>query len=149
MGNFLEISFDKFTFRVAADRYYNTEGIWSQNEKGLVRLGLSDYLQQRSGDIAFVELPSVGDFVKGGDAFVNIETIKVDISLACPNSGTVTAINTSLENAPEIINQDPYGRGWLVLLEPENWQADRDHLLDAPSYLEMIRAQIDEERSRT
>ena len=146
MNDFLETTYEKFTFRVAVDCYFSPEGIWCRPEEGLVRMGLSDFLQQRSGDIAFAEMAQPQTSLSVGDELANIETIKVDISLASPISGTVLETNPSLKNAPEIINQDPYGAGWIVLMQPIDWEADRAHLLNSQSYLALLQAKIDEER---
>ena len=113
MPETLEFTLDKFTFRVAVDRFYSPEGIWAKPEARGVRIGLSDFLQQRSGDVAFAEVKPVGTALNFGDEVAVIETIKVNISLAAPLSGKVVEVNPAMETAPEAINQDPYER-WLV-----------------------------------
>jgi glycine cleavage system H protein len=146
MNDFLETTYEKFTFRVAVDCYFSPEGIWCRKEEGLVRMGLSDFLQQRSGDVAFAETVQLGTTLRVGDEVATIETIKVNISLTSPISGTVLETNPSLKDAPEIINQDPYGDGWIALMQPNDWEADRAHLLNAQSYLALIQATIEEGR---
>ena len=89
MPETLEFVLDKFTFRVALDRFYSPEGIWVKPGRG-VRIGLSDFLQQRSGDVAFAEVKPVGTELKAGDEAAVIETIKVNISLAAPLSGKLS-----------------------------------------------------------
>jgi glycine cleavage system H protein len=86
---FLEYTLDKFTFRVAADRYYNADGVWAKEKNGRITIGLSDFLQQRSGDIAFADVVEAGTTLSFGEEVANIETIKVDISLPAPVAGTV------------------------------------------------------------
>src|SRR5512142_496526 len=113
MREFLELKVDKFSFKVATDRLYSPEGVWARAEGNRVRIGLSDYLQQRSGDIAFVEVKAPGKTLAAGDEMATIETIKVNIAISSPLSGTVVRLNPQVESAPEIINQDPYGAGWL------------------------------------
>ncbi len=96
---------------------------FGQNRKaGTSRIGLSDYLQQRSGDIAFVEIMPVGTELAFGDEVAVIETIKVNISLGSPVSGKVAEVNPDMEMAPEVINQDPYGKGWIAIVEASNWE---------------------------
>src|SRR5512139_3920523 len=112
MPEFLETTVDKFIFRVAADRFYNGEGVWALAEGNLVRIGLSDFLQQRSGDVAFAEVKPVGTQLAFEDEAAVIETIKVNISLSSPVSGKIVVVNPDMELAPEMINQDPYGKGW-------------------------------------
>src|SRR5512139_2773811 len=108
MPDFLELTIDKFTFQVATDRYYSPEGVWAKPEGNYVRIGLSDFLQQRSGDIAFAEIMPVGTELTFGDEVAVIETIKVNISLGSPVSGKVIEVNPDLEESPEVINQDPF-----------------------------------------
>lgn len=148
MPEFLETTVDKFTFKVAADRYYSHEGVWAQAEGQRVRIGVSDFLQQRSGDVAFAEVKPEGAVLSAGDEVSVIETIKVNVSLASPVSGKVVAVNPALATAPEVINQDPYGEGWLAVIEPENWDADRARLLDAPAYFVLMKGQAEAESKK-
>lgn len=145
MTEFLQFTLDKFTFKVATDRFYTVEGLWVQAEGSRVRIGLSDYLQQRSGDVAFAEATAMGTTVSRGDEIANIETIKVDISLPSPVSGTVVVVNPALEMEAERINQDPYGEGWLAVIEASDWPSDQATLLDPPTYLARIRLEAEEE----
>ncbi len=90
MSEFLETTVDKFTFKVATDRLYTAEGIWAKAEGNRVRIGLSDFLQQRSGDVAFAEVKAIGTEVAFGDEIAAIETIKVNISLSAPVTGKLS-----------------------------------------------------------
>lgn len=144
MTETFEVIVDKFTFKVAGDCYYNGEGVWAKEEGGLVCIGLSDFLQQRSGDVAFAEVKPVGEAIAFGEEVAVIETIKVNISIASPISGKIARVNPEMETAPEAINQDPYGAGWLAVLEPENWEVDRARLLDAPTYFAKMKAEAEE-----
>ncbi len=158
MSEFLETTVDKFIFRVATDRYYSGEGVWAQAEVSplplgegpgvRVRIGLSDYLQQRSGDVAFVEVKPEGAALAFDDEVVVIETIKADVSLASPVAGKVVEINPAMETAPEVINQDPYGEGWLAVIEANDWEADRARLLDAQAYFLLMKQEAEEEAKR-
>lgn len=148
MPQFLEITVDKFTFRVATDRSYNSEGIWVQAEGNHIRIGLSDFLQQRSGDVAFAEIKPVGATFVVGEEVALIETIKVNISLTSPVSGTVVEVNPAMELSPEVINQDPYGAGWLAVIETADWQAEHSQLLDAQAYFNLMKGQAEEETKK-
>ncbi len=148
MTSFLETTVDKFTFRVDPTCCFNSEGVWARVEGKRARLGLSDFLQQRSGDIAFVEVKPVGAVVAIGDEFSTIETIKVDITLSSPVSGKVVQVNPVLETTPEIINQDPFGEGWLCEVELSDWEADRPQLLNAAAYFEKMKQEAEEEVGR-
>ena len=145
MPETLEITVDKFTFKVITDRYYNAEGVWAKPEGKLVRIGLSDFLQQRSGDVAFAEVKPVGTGLAFGDEVAVIETIKVNISLSSPVSGKVIEVNPDMEAAPEAINQDPYDRGWMAVIEADNWEADLPRLLDAEAYFSRMKTEAEEE----
>jgi len=145
MPEFLETTVDKFIFKVATDRYYNEEGVWAKAEGDKVRIGLSDFLQQRSGDVAFAEVKPEGTELSFGDEVAVIETIKVDIALSSPVSGTVVQINPAMEDAPEAINQDPYGEGWLALIEASDWETEHAKLLDPEAYFARMKVDAEEE----
>jgi len=148
MTTFLETTVDKFTFHVDPTCFYNSQGVWVRvvGERG--QLGLGDFLQQRSGDIAFVEVKPVGTILAPGDEFSSIETIKVDIVLSSPVSGKVALVNPILENTPEVINQDPFGQGWLCEVELSDWETDHLRLLDAAAYFEKMKREAEEEAKR-
>ena len=145
MAQFLEITVDKFTFRVDPTCFYTPEGVWVRINGNVARLGLSDYVQQRSGDMAFVELKPEGTRLTVGDYFGSVETIKVDVSLISPVAGKVILVNPTLQSAPEIINQDPFGDGWLCEAECSDWENDRSRLMDAPAYFEKMKKEAEEE----
>lgn len=148
MPEFLETTVDKFIFKVAADRYYSREGVWAQAEGNRVRIGLSDFLQQRSGDVAFAEVKPAGTTLAAGDEVAVIETIKVNISLTSPVNGKVAEVNPAMETAPEAINKDPYGEGWLAMIEAADWEADRARLLDPQAYFTLMKGQAEEEAKK-
>jgi glycine cleavage system H protein len=148
MPEYLEITVDKFTFRVAKDRLYTPEGLWMlpmQAGQVRVRVGVTDFFQQHNGDITFAHIKPQGTQLRTGGEFAEIETMKVTIELPLPFTGTIIGVNAALEKSPEVINQDPYDSGWLALIEPENWEADRAKLLDAEEYLSTMQSQAEEE----
>lgn len=147
MPEYLETTADKFTFRVATDRFYTKEGVWAlfdQTSKRL-RVGLADYTQQHNGDVAFANVKPVGTSIGAGDQFGEIETIKAMVELHSPVSGTIAEVNPALETTPEVINQAPYEGGWLVTIEPRNWDVERALLLDAAAYFAAMQTQVQEE----
>ena len=148
MSEYLETKVDKFTFRVATDRLYNDEGVWAKEEGSQVRIGLSDFLQQRSGDVAFAEVKPEGTQLAFGDEIAIIETIKVSISLSSPVTGEVIEVNPAMQDAPEAINQDPYGGGWLAVIEARNWKSDRSQLKDAEAYFSIMKVEAEEESKK-
>ncbi len=146
MAELLEIAADKFTFRVAADRLYSPEGVWVRPESpARVRVGLTDFMQQHSGDVAFLSVKPVGTRFETGDEFAELETVKVNVGVQVPLGGTVAEINAALELTPELVNEDPYGKGWLAVIEPASWERDRAKLLDASAYLELVRSRVEQE----
>lgn len=148
MSDYHETTVGKFRFKVATDRWYHPEGVWAKEEGGFVRIGLSDFLQQRSGDIAFVEVKPAETDLAFNDEAATIETIKVDIVLSSPVSGRVVRVNPQLEVAPEVINQDPYGEGWLCEIEVKDWESDRSKLLPAEVYFVKMKNEAEQEVSR-
>ena len=145
LTDYLEFSIDKFHFRIATDRFYNAEGLWVKPENNFIRIGISDYTQQRSGDVAFVEIKPKGSMLELDEELAVIETIKVNISLTSPVNGKVKEVNPVLETSPEVINQDPYGEGWLVTMEAADWDTIHKHLLKPDEYFERIKAEADRE----
>jgi glycine cleavage system H protein len=141
----LELTVDKFTFRVPKGLYYNDAGVWVSLEGNVARLGLADFAQQRSGDMAFAEVKPVGTALKPGVEFASVETIKVNLSLPSPVTGKMVEVNSALGDAPEWINRDPYGNGWLAVVELTDWSSDQARLLDADAYYALIKSQAEEE----
>ena len=145
---FLETTVDKFVFRVRRECWYSDSGVWVHLDDGSARVGVGDYLQQISGDVAFVDVRPVGTVLGRGEELASIETIKVILSVESPVAGTIIQVNEALEGSPELVNQDPYGEGWLAVIELRDWETDRAGLLDAERYLEAMRAQAQEEVTR-
>lgn len=144
----LKISIDKFTFLVPTGRFYSDAGVWVNLEGSRARLGLSDYVQQSSGDVAFANVKPVGTKLERGDEFADIETVKVNVSFPCPVNGTIAEVNPSLADAAELINQDPYGKGWIAIVELRDWENDRPGLLDAAAYLGLVKDQAEAEMAK-
>ena len=149
MAEYLQTTIDKFTFRVATDRLYTSDGVWILAEQSQgshrVRIGVTDYLQQHNGDVAFANVKSQGTTLKAGDDCAELETMKVNVALSSPVSGKIVAVNKAPELTPEVINQDPYDKGWLAVIEVSDWDAERSKLLDAPSYLAVMQSQAQQE----
>jgi glycine cleavage system H protein len=149
MTEYLQTTIDKFTFRVAHDRLYTSDGAWvlaEQSQGSLrARIGVTDFIQQHNGDVAFASVKPAGTALKAGDDCAELETMKVNLSLPSPVSGKIVEVNPALRLTPEVINQDPYGAGWLAVVELSDWDAERSKLLDAPSYLAVMQSQAEQE----
>jgi len=110
---------------------------WARQEDGLVRVGISDFAQDELGDIVFVELPAEGDELDQEKAFGVVESIKAVSDLYVPVSGTVVEVNDRLVDEPELVNEDPYGDGWMLAVDPDD-ESELDDLLSADEYREQI-----------
>ena len=116
---------------------YTKEHEWIDLEGTQAKIGITEHAQSELGDVVFVELPAVGTQLKKGDNLGTVESVKAVSDIYAPLSGKVIEVNTKLESAPETINQDPHGEGWLVVLEVAD-SSEADHLLDAASYENVI-----------
>ena len=117
-----------------ADRYYSTEHEWVLvNQDNLVSIGITEYAQEELGDLVFVELPATGTIVENMGKLGEVESVKSVSDIFCPISGEVVEINQEAVESPEIINEDPYGKGWLIRLDPSN-PDQLDQLMSASEY---------------
>jgi glycine cleavage system H protein len=116
------------------DLQYTKSHEWVRAEEGTVTIGITDHAQEELGDVVFVELPDVGDTIGAGDSFGTVESVKAVSELYTPVGGEVVEVNSSLEDAPEKINDDPYGEGWIVKLSTSE-EAD---LLSSEEYEKVV-----------
>ncbi len=119
------------------DLLYSKDHEWVSVEGDAARVGITDYAQDALGDVVYVDLPRVGDQVEAGSSFSEVESTKSVSELYAPVSGTVTAVNDDLADAPERINEDPYGEGWIIVISMSS-AAELDTLLDAGAYGALI-----------
>jgi len=122
------------------DLLFTKEHEWARRENDIVVVGITEYAKDSLGDIVFVELPRVGEEVTQNDAFGVVESVKAVTDLFCPISGEVIEINDTLTDAPEMINQDPYGEGWIVKIKFTD-DSELHNLLEPSEYLELISAE--------
>ena len=120
-------------FDTPDDRRYLDSHEWALQDDGVVRIGISDFAQDELGDVVFVEFPEEGDAIAAGDAFGVVESIKAVSDLYAPVSGTVVARNEALFDTPELVNEGPYGEGWMLEVEPDD-EDELAELLDASEY---------------
>ena len=118
------------------DLRYSEEHEWVKLEDGKVRIGISHFAQSELGDIVFVELPQVGDEIKIDDPFGSVESVKTVSELYAPISGTVVEVNAVLEDSPEFVNESPYEKAWMIVVEPAD-ASEIDKLMTAEQYEEM------------
>jgi glycine cleavage system H protein len=108
---------------------------WSAADGDGVAIGITEHAEQQLGDVIFVELPAVGTSLNAGDKFGTVESVKAASDLYTPVSGTVSAINGALESSPELVNNDPYGEGWMIRLTDAGTGPD---LMDDKAYSELV-----------
>lgn len=116
---------------------YSEEHEWVRVEGNKVYIGISDFAQSELGDIVFVELPEVGDDVEQDGSFGSVESVKTVSELYSPVSGKVVEVNANLEDSPELVNEAPYGDGWMIVVEMSD-ESELDSLLSAEDYEKMI-----------
>jgi len=122
------------------DLKYTKEHEWARLEGNVIRVGITHYAQDALGDIVYVDLPGPGTQVSAGQALGEVESTKSVSDIYSPVTGSITERNARLEESPEIANQDPYGEGWMVVIEPTN-AAELDGLLSAADYQAFIAAE--------
>jgi len=116
--------------------YYHKEYLWARVEKGKARIGVTDYAQKQLREIVYVELPSAGDTITQGEPFGTVESVKAVSDLIAPISGTIEEVNEELESKPELLNEDPYGKGWLLVITPKNLDAELKKIMDFKASVE-------------
>jgi glycine cleavage system H protein len=124
--------------RFPADMRYSDDHEWARQVGEHLRIGISDYAQDRLGDITYVELPEMGDLFTQGDEFGTVESTKAASEMLIPVGGEVVAINKALEDSPGLINQDPYDKGWIIEIKITNIM-EFDELMSKEDYLIMLK----------
>lgn len=119
------------------DLLYSEEHEWVKKEDGKVRIGITDFAQDELGDIVFVELPEVGDDIESDEPFGSVESVKTVSELYAPLSGKVVEVNEELEDSPEFVNESPYEKAWMIVVEPSD-ESEFDDLLSAEGYQEFV-----------
>ena len=121
---------------VPDDRRYSKEHEWARTKDGRVVVGITDYAQEQLGDVVFVQLPGAGSEVQAGQPLGEVESTKSVSDVYSPVSGTVAESNAEVESTPELINSDPYEKGWLVVIEGES--LDLEGLMSADEYKKLV-----------
>ena len=117
-------------FEVVEGLYYSKDFEWAHVEDGKVRIGVTEYAQKQLREIVFAELPSAGDEIKKNDPYGTVESVKAVSDLVAPLSGKIDKVNDEVVDQPELINDDPYNKGWLVVISPTNLKAELKQLMD-------------------
>jgi len=127
-------------YEIPEELYYTKEHEWARIEdEGVVVIGITDYAQKELHEIIYVELPSVGLVVKQMETIGTVESVKAVSEIYSPVSGEIMEVNEELIESPELLNQDPYGEGWIAKISPKNLKKDLENLMTAEQYMEYIK----------
>jgi len=116
---------------------YTKDHEWVKLEGNIATIGITDFAQRELGDIVYVDVDTIGKELDAGEVFGTVEAVKTVSDLFLPVSGTITELNAALSDAPELVNNDPYGEGWMVKMTINN-PSDIDTLLDAAAYEQVV-----------
>lgn len=116
---------------------YSKEHEWVKEEDGKLRIGITEFAQSELGDIVFVELPEVGDELETNEPFGSVESVKTVSELYAPVSGKVVEVNEELDDSPELVNESPFDKAWMVVVEPTD-KSEWDDLMSAEEYDDMV-----------
>lgn len=128
---------NKIKMNTPSELKYTKDHEWVKIEGNIATIGITDFAQGELGDIVYVDVDTVDDELGGGDVFGSVEAVKTVSDLYLPIAGTVTEFNPALEDQPELLNTDPYGKGWIIKLEIAA-DADQSKLLTAEEYQEVV-----------
>lgn len=143
---YLVVTHDKFDFRIpVVDYLFNENDVWVRESDGVARIGISDYLQQTLTDISYFDPPKIDGSVEQFGELGGLESAKAVFEVISPACGTVTTVNPAVIANPALINEDPYGAGWLVEMKLASWPQDRELLVDPAAYAEVVRRKAAEE----
>jgi glycine cleavage system H protein len=117
-------------YEVPEGLYYTKEFEWLKIEGDKVRVGVTDYAQKQLREIVYAELPSPGSEVKQNEPYGTVESVKAVSDLIAPITGTIEEVNTEVQSKPELLNEDPYTKGWLLIIKPSNLNAELANLMD-------------------
>jgi glycine cleavage system H protein len=140
-GEFYELQFDKFRLRVPKGYWYAGYDTWVKVEGDEALVGITDFFQTKLGDIAFVHMPTA-TALEQDDVLATLESAKATVDVTAPASGEVIALNTALDDQPELINQDPYGKGWIARLKLADFASDQSMLLSPQAYFDLMQQKV-------
>ncbi len=146
--DFFELKVLKWTFRVPKNLLYNENDCWTRIEGDKARVGITDFLQSMATDIIFVEFKDVGTEIDQLDEVASFESVKTMLDLISPVSGVIVEVNEKLSERPELVNQDPHGEGWFAVLHLKDFESDRENLLDAEKYFDVLKRKVKAEKEK-
>jgi glycine cleavage system H protein len=139
LNPFFRVNFKTYTDENTSRLKYTEDHEWIRIEGNMAVVGITDYAQNELGDVVFVEIETEGEELEKGDTFGTVEAVKTVSDLFMPLAGKVAEVNAALADEPELVNKDPYGKGWMIKIEASNLD-EADELLSADDYQKMIEA---------
>jgi len=124
--------------KILPELRYTKEHEWARLDAGKVRVGITDYAQKELHEIVMVDLPAVGTKLKAAQKLGTVDSVKATSDIFAPVTGEVAEVNGKLEEAPELVNKDPYGQGWMIVIKPANVK-ELDALLTAAAYQKLVK----------
>ena len=131
-------------YEVPEDLYYTEDWAWLRIEGDLIRVGLTDYAQKQLREVVYAELPETGTSVEEGEPYGIVESVKAVSDLIAPITGTVEEVNEEVQSTPEIVNEDPYGEGWLLVIKPSSLEEDLEKTMNFEEAVEWHKEMIKE-----
>ncbi len=131
-------------YEIVEGLHYSKEFFWVRMENSKARMGITDYAQKQLREIVFAELPSVGGTITQNEPFGSVESVKAVSDLIAPLTGTIEQVNEEVTNKPELLNEDPYGKGWLLIVAPSNLDAELKALMNLNASVEWHKSLIKE-----
>ena len=130
------------SYEIPEGLHYSKDWFWVKIEDGKAKMGITDYAQKQLREIVFAELPAAGGTLKANEPFGSIESVKAVSDLISPLSGTIDQVNQEVTSKPEILNEDPFGKGWLLVITPSNLDAELGGLMDFNASVEWHKSLI-------
>ena len=130
------------SYEIPEGLHYSKDWFWVKIEDGKAKMGITDYAQKQLREIVFAELPAAGGTLKANEPFGSLESVKAVSDLISPLSGTIDQINQEVTSKPEILNEDPFGKGWLLVITPSNLDAELGGLMDFNASVEWHKSLI-------
>lgn len=144
----LQLKVDKWTFTVPKGLFYNENDFWARIDGKIATVGITSYLQNQLSDIIFVSLPPIGTEIEQFGEAGSFESVKAALDVISPVSGSVVEVNNELANSPDLANSDPYGKGWFVKIELTDFESDKENLIDAEGYFEVMKKKVEKEHEQ-
>jgi glycine cleavage system H protein len=145
---YLELKVDKWTFTVPKGIFYNENDFWARIDGNIATIGITSYLQSKLSDIIFVSLPQIGTKIEQFGEAGSFESVKAALDVISPVSGSVVEVNNELVTAPDLANSDPYGKGWFLKIDLSDFESDKENLIDAEGYFEVMKKKVEKEHEK-